>query len=215
MRSICGALRRKRRREGKDPAAPRCGAMGSVGGRKHATDMRPELFLTRAPNLDTFTLVHTSAPHLRRRCRGEPPRTPPQAGSPGGADSHVPSIPAASRLPCPHTFSHLRPHIVCGAPAEEDRRERRRKLGLPEEPTEEEKAREAAEAEAARKADEERKAKAFVAVRPVSDEGKMPLSSLNSFVGFPEHWLPSALPIAPASQSIPPRCCSHSVLRVF
>uniref|UniRef100_A0A7R9VJY6 UBA domain-containing protein n=1 Tax=Chlamydomonas euryale TaxID=1486919 RepID=A0A7R9VJY6_9CHLO len=51
---------------------------------------------------------------------------------------------------------------------EEDRRERRRKLGLPEEPTEEEKAREAAEAEAARKADEERKAKAFVAVRPVS-----------------------------------------------
>ncbi|KAG1656394.1 hypothetical protein FOA52_008804 [Chlamydomonas sp. UWO 241] len=50
---------------------------------------------------------------------------------------------------------------------EEDRKERRRKLGLPEEPTDEEKARDAEKAEATQKAAEEKKLKAFVPPKPI------------------------------------------------
>ena len=50
--------------------------------------------------------------------------------------------------------------------ADEDRRERRRKLGLPEELTEEEKAQEAAAA--AQKAEAAKKKGSFVSVKPVS-----------------------------------------------
>lgn len=53
------------------------------------------------------------------------------------------------------------------AKLEQDRRERRKKLGLPEELTEEEKAR---EAEKARKKAEEEAAKHYVYVKPISGE---------------------------------------------
>ena len=53
---------------------------------------------------------------------------------------------------------------------EEDRKERRRKLGLPEDLTEEEKKAEADKAEQQRKEEEARK-KAFTVVKPVSGEG--------------------------------------------
>jgi hypothetical protein len=53
------------------------------------------------------------------------------------------------------------------AKLEEDRKERRRKLGLPEELTEEEKAR---EAEKARKKAEEEEGKRHVYVKPISGE---------------------------------------------
>jgi hypothetical protein len=53
------------------------------------------------------------------------------------------------------------------AKLEQDRRERRRKLGLPEELTEEEKAR---EAEKARKKAEEEAARHYVYVKPISGE---------------------------------------------
>jgi hypothetical protein len=53
------------------------------------------------------------------------------------------------------------------AKLEQDRRERRRKLGLPEELTEEEKAK---EAEKARKKAEEEAARHYVYVKPISGE---------------------------------------------
>lgn len=62
-------------------------------------------------------------------------------------------------------------HLSCSAALraklEEDRKERRRKLGLPEELTEEEKAR---EAEKARKKAEEEETKRHVYVKPISGE---------------------------------------------
>lgn len=56
------------------------------------------------------------------------------------------------------------------AKLEEDRRERRRKLGLPEELTEEEKAK---EAEKARKKAEEEEQRRHVYIKPISGEGSL------------------------------------------
>jgi hypothetical protein len=69
----------------------------------------------------------------------------------------------------PHLYLCLCPHnplsAALRAKLEEDRKERRRKLGLPEELTEEEKAR---EADKARKKAEEEEAKRHVCVKPIS-----------------------------------------------
>ncbi len=54
--------------------------------------------------------------------------------------------------------------------AEEDRKERRRKLGLPEELTEEEKAKEAARVEGEKKVAEAKKAAFVASIKPVTCE---------------------------------------------
>ena len=77
------------------------------------------------------------------------------------------------------THTHITPSPTNTPCAEEDRKERRRKLGLPEELTEEEKAKEAARQEGEKKVAEAKKAAFVASIKPVTCERCCVLCSLH------------------------------------